>query len=573
MKHLYLSVRVVLAVGLWLAATGARAQAPAWQSLTTAVVPSGSSSEVAATATDAQGNVFIGGTFLGTLTLGTTTLVSTGNYDGFVAKWSPATNGFVWAQRLGGSNEDGVSALAVSGNAVYAAGHFATTATFGTTPLTALGTNGSPDAFVTRLTDAGSSGSFDWAQRFGGPNADDAKGLAVTGASVYVAGNFNGPTATFGSFTLPNNFASFNDIYVVKLTDAGATASVGWVQSAGGAGEDVAWALAVRGSNVYVGGLFGGYGPSTHQATFGSTTLAANGNAGDAFVARLTDAGTSGAFSWAVGAGSNGAETVFGLAVNNSAIYAVGAFSGTTLLLGTVSLPNTGVSNGFVAKLIDTGTGATATWGQVVAGAGNTGATKVAVAGSSLYITGSYSGSSASFGTGSLSNSGASDAFVAKLTDAGGSGSFAWAQGAGGPGSEKGNGVALSGTRVVMVGEAQPAAQFGSFTVAGAGLGYIPYVATLPDPSITATRSNAPGTEVFRVFPNPAQARATVQLPAGPFPATLTLLDALGRAVRTQTVDAGASSATLDLAGLAPGLYAVRVQAGAATATQRLVVE
>jgi hypothetical protein len=65
---------------------------------------------------------------------------------------------------------------------------------------------------------------------------------------------------------------------------------------------------------------------------------------------------------------------------------------------------------------------------------------------------------------------------------------------------------------------------------------------------------------------------ATVALPSGPGPATLTLLDALGRPVRTQQAQAGTEVA-FDLTGLAPGVYALRVQAGAAVATQKLVVE
>ncbi len=62
-----------------------------------------------------------------------------------------------------------------------------------------------------------------------------------------------------------------------------------------------------------------------------------------------------------------------------------------------------------------------------------------------------------------------------------------------------------------------------------------------------------------------------MQLSPGTGPATLTVLDALGRPVRTQT--ASGTRAELDLTNLMPGLYAVRVQAGAATATRRLMVE
>ncbi|WP_210521016.1 T9SS type A sorting domain-containing protein [Hymenobacter terricola] len=78
-------------------------------------------------------------------------------------------------------------------------------------------------------------------------------------------------------------------------------------------------------------------------------------------------------------------------------------------------------------------------------------------------------------------------------------------------------------------------------------------------------------------FPAPffkATAPATVLLPAvpGATPATLTVLNALGHPLCTQTA-ATNSTTRLDLTGLAPGLYAVRVAAGSSAATHRLVVE
>ena len=66
------------------------------------------------------------------------------------------------------------------------------------------------------------------------------------------------------------------------------------------------------------------------------------------------------------------------------------------------------------------------------------------------------------------------------------------------------------------------------------------------------------------LFPNPAHHTATLTGATAP---TATLLDGLGRAVRTWPLAPGA--ADLDLRGLAPGLYTVRAGAMA----RRLVVE
>lgn len=83
--------------------------------------------------------------------------------------------------------------------------------------------------------------------------------------------------------------------------------------------------------------------------------------------------------------------------------------------------------------------------------------------------------------------------------------------------------------------------------------------------------------ERVAVFPSPAHARATVQVPpvVGINTVNLRIYDALGRPVRT--VEAALSAAglrqELDLWGLAPGLYIVQVQVGEDTITRRLVVD
>jgi hypothetical protein len=70
-------------------------------------------------------------------------------------------------------------------------------------------------------------------------------------------------------------------------------------------------------------------------------------------------------------------------------------------------------------------------------------------------------------------------------------------------------------------------------------------------------------------YPNPARGRVQLSLP--PDATHAELLDALGRAVQTAPAQAG--TATLDVTGLAPGLYRWRVLTGAQPASGTLVVE
>ena len=57
--------------------------------------------------------------------------------------------------------------------------------------------------------------------------------------------------------------------------------------------------------------------------------------------------------------------------------------------------------------------------------------------------------------------------------------------------------------------------------------------------------------------------------------ACVCLVDMLGRVVRSQVLSLPTTGlrTSVPLAGLAPGLYTLRVQTGAAVATQRLAVE
>jgi hypothetical protein len=78
------------------------------------------------------------------------------------------------------------------------------------------------------------------------------------------------------------------------------------------------------------------------------------------------------------------------------------------------------------------------------------------------------------------------------------------------------------------------------------------------------------------VYPNPARTLAYVELPAalGAQPVAATLLDALGREVRTTTLAAqGAQAHQLSLAGLPAGVYTLRLRTNAGVVAKKLVIE
>jgi hypothetical protein len=570
-------LRLLMMMGLLLRTALAWGQGPAWQGLAGAV---GGPARVAATVADGNGYVYVAGAFSGTMSFGGVSLTGTGTNNLFVAKWNQTTNRCEWARSAGSTGQLTARAVATAGGAVYLAGDFAGTVTFDGTALTSTGPS---NVFVAKLSQTGSTGTFAWAEQAGSSTGTDmAYGVAAQGSSVYMVGRFTGSTASFGGVTLTNVSSSGPEAFVAKLTDAGATASFAWAQRLGGTNNDEALAVAVYGSSVYLAGYFQGAlvgwgnGVQTAPSTVGVNS--------DAFVAKVTDNGTNGSPGWVVRAGGAGAEQALALAATSTGPYVTGYFTSTAPDFGALTLANSGPASSadlFVGKLADAGATATFIWVRQSGGTADELGTALAVQGNQVYMAGAFGNSQvgsvgASFGATQLVNVGLRDVFVAKITDAGPSSAFAWALGAGGAGNDTAAALAISGTNVLVGGYAVAPATFGPLALSGAPTGPTGWLAWVADATLTAA-APAAAAQLLTIYPNPAHAMATVRLPATPgtAQATLTLLDALGRPVRTQglLLPAVGTTAELLLAGLAPGLYYLQMQAGGQQASRMLVVE
>ena len=91
-----------------------------------------------------------------------------------------------------------------------------------------------------------------------------------------------------------------------------------------------------------------------------------------------------------------------------------------------------------------------------------------------------------------------------------------------------------------------------------------------------ASRAAATLRNSLEIYPNPASETVQVRLPgqAGARPATIEVLDVLGRPVRQRTAQLGAAEAvSVDLRGLPAGLYALRVRSAEVEYTGRVVVK
>ena len=549
--------------------SGLSAQTWQWASAPTAVadpggLPGQGGSGTAASALDAAGNTVVAGSFYGSITLGGTTLVSAGYTDVFVARISP---GGQWLQavRAGGPGEDQASSLVLdaAGTAVVA-GWFGNlvpgaSATFGATTLT---TAGGADAFVARL---GSGGQWLQAARAGGADSDYIAALALDGAGNAVAlGSFTGP-GTLGTTTLSAP-AGTVQLFVAKLSLSTGT----WTPlSQGPSPHAQAGALALDAAgNAVVTGRF------DRVVTLGGTTLVSARSSGT-LVARLSAGGQWTQAVQVAQSPSNFAppNTISALVVDAAGTVTVAGVLVESATFGGTTLTSTGMYDVFVARL-----NAAGQWTQAVRAGGpynDIVSSLTTDAAGNAVLSGSFGPygqaapgipPTATFGPITLTSTGAYDVFVARLSPGG-----QWLQAAraGGPGSDGARRAMVDAAdNIIVTGSCGSPAVFGSTTISNSSAYNTVFVARLVATPL-ATRAAAP-TEAFSLAPNPTAAAVRLTWPEASAAARpVRLLDALGREMRQQELPARATGATLDVAGLVPGLYLVRCGG----TTKRLQVE
>jgi hypothetical protein len=275
-----------------------------------------------AIAVDGVGAAYVTGTTQSTNfpTLSAYQATSHGGFDAFVAKLSPAGTALVYSTYLGGSGDESGQGIGVdAAGSAYVAGWTSST-NFPTHSAYQPANQGEDDVFVTKLTPAGSA--LVYSTYLGGSDMDDAWGVAVDGAgSAYVTGvtaSTNFPTLSAYQATLQGGY----DAFVTKLSPAG-TALVHSTYL-GGSGDDYGEAIAVDAAgSAYVTG----YTLSTNFPTQSPYQATLQGNA-NAFMTKLTPAGNALVHSTYLGGASD--DEGWGIAVDGAgAAYVAGQTSST----------------------------------------------------------------------------------------------------------------------------------------------------------------------------------------------------------------------------------------------------
>lgn len=342
---------------------------------------------------------------------------SGGGVDAFVAKLSVAGS-LVYLTYLGGSGDDRAFGIAVDGSgAAYVTGW-----TYSANFPTSAGARqrvlgGGRDAFVAKLNSAGSG--LVYSTFLGGANHDSGNAVAVDPAgNAYVAGD------TFSSdFPVLSPFQSSGrgrqEAFVSKLNATGS--ALVWSTYLGGYGDDRATAAALdAAANVYVTG-------ATDSPNF-PTQAPLQGPAGgqDAFVAKLSSDGVTLVYSTYLG-GSGGTATTpeagLSLQVDRAGnAYVAGVtpslnFPVANAFQGTY---NGGTLDGFVAKLNPQGSGLV--YSTYLGGAGVDYATAVSVNWAGVAAVAGYTASPnfPVLGGPQGAPAGSYDAFVVRLNPQGG---------------------------------------------------------------------------------------------------------------------------------------------------------
>jgi hypothetical protein len=371
-------------------------------------------------AADGAGNVIVG------LKVGNTIDLGGGPLNGFVLAKLDAAGNHLWSKGLSAS---GARDMAVDANGnVVITGYFNNVIDLGGGVLFSQGM--ANDLFVAKYNAAG---QHLWSKRFGGNGNDEGESITTDAdGNLIITGNI-GNQADFGGGQVP--FAGSSDYFVLKLDPNGNHV---WSKSYGDMSTQLGIRVATDPSKniLLAGGIFG-------SADFGCGALVASPGGTDAFVAKLTAAGSC---VWSKRFGDNPSQYAHAVAADSAGnVLLVGQFIG-TVDFGGGPLFSGAENDGFVVKLDPSGT---YQWAKHATGASHQGVYDVAIGvGNSVVVTGWFE-VTVDFGLGSMVSAGATDMVAARLAP---DGTALWQKRFGDAGSQVGYRVAVDSADAVILG-------------------------------------------------------------------------------------------------------------------------
>ena len=527
------------------AAATAQTTPPAWTNALAVAASNDTDADASRyTAFDAAGNRYEAGDFTGRLNVGSATYTSKGDYDCYMAKFSPAGD-LVWSQQLGSSGGDFVSGLALDAAGIpYITGTFSGNIALNSGQRleeTAAAGAGVAKSFVIRYS---TQGAAEWTSQSTTEATGADIGVDALG-HVYATGLSATSSLSLSGGTTLATAAATEGVSVFLLRLNAATGVVQMLNSpftfvATPAGTFLTDPLVAVGSTglAYVVSDFEG----AVQLPDKSTLTSAGGL--DVVIIRT---GPGGQLEWGKRYGTAADDEVSRGRVDAAGnLYLAGSSNG-PIGEGALTLPNAGSYDGLLLKY--DGTGALA-WARSIGGQYFDGFADVLLdAGGNPYVTGVFS-ERIVFGSRTLTSAGDYDALVAAYTA---QGQPRWIQQTGGPGDAVGGSLGFDALGNLYVdGQFDGNVAFGPYTLTPTLNAITTFVARLGN-AVLGTAAARP--LALGLAPNPATSRVRLSgLPAGQ---PIEVFDGLGRLVRTATLP---PDATLSVQGLAPGLYLLRAR-------------
>ncbi len=227
-------------------------------------------------AATADGGWVVVGAYVSDVKFGETEVKGVAKDDAFVLKLD-AGGAVQWVQAFGGDDEERLVSVAVDvQGSIYALGVFEGKLTVGKDELTAVG------GYDLMLIKLDAYGDAQWAKSYGGLDNETAGEVTTDPAgNVTFVGSFD-QSIDVGTEKLTAKGTA--DTLAVRLGPDGA---LGWVQSWGGKGEDIAAAVTADAfGNVIVGGWY------EDEVDFGKGAIKSVGNK-DVFIAKLAPDGST----------------------------------------------------------------------------------------------------------------------------------------------------------------------------------------------------------------------------------------------------------------------------------------
>lgn len=393
------------------------------------------------------------------------------------------------------------------------------------------------------------SGNPIWAKGGGGIMMDYAKSLALDALGhFYIVGSFCSSTATFGSFTVSNSsWYSSHEIFIAKYDTAG---NALWAKSAGGEYEDEALSVAVdQAGDAYVTGYCW-----SSSFTFGSGIITQPGT----YVAKYD---VSGNLVWLHNIGGTYRSSV---AVDQGGyIYAAGDFQSASINVGSTTLVNNSYSGYPDSYLVKYDALGNIIWARSFGGLTNDVARSVTTdLSGNVYIGGYFDSQSFAFGSSTFSGNGYEAVFVVKF-DA--NGNEIWGIQGGGSVDE------ILCMSISVLGDAYVAGWYQSspFNLGSSSMNYMgsgdAFIAKLG--GITGIEENLQCQ--LGVFPNPSSGIFTVS--SGNVKGPFEIFDILGESIYSGKLNAG--SCQIDLDSVVDGIYFFRLESEVGTVTKKIIIQ